>query len=178
MLCFKPARSLARILCAALMLTLASFSTHAAPAAGASTTWSIAWPILRLPDMTADVIGTTLLFRVRNLGNAASPATVTRVECFTNAASQTGDPCLPDVHYVVIPNVVLPPGTSMSAPNVWNVPIGGLDAGGGYTTFGLNIRSAPGVTNGLKFRVCADATGLLAEWSEANNCTTIVHDWP
>lgn len=173
----KFARTVLSCLCALFILGAAALPTHAAPTSGASTTWSVAWPILRLPDMTADVVGFTLLFRVRNLGNGASPATVTRVECFTNAASQTGDPCLPNVHYEIIPNVVLPPGTSMSAPNSWNVPIGGLDAGG-YTTFGLNIRSAPGVTNGLKFRVCADSTMLLAEWSESNNCTTVVYSWP
>lgn len=173
---FRLSVALVKMLGGLLMAALVGLPAAAAPSSGTSSTWSVAWPILRLPDLTADVIGTTLLFRVRNLGNGASPATITRVECFTNAAAQTGDPCVPNVHYVLIPNVVLPPGTSMSAPNIWNVPIGGLDAGG-YTTFGLNIHSAPGVA-ALKFRVCADATALLGEWSEANNCTTVVHSWP
>jgi hypothetical protein len=138
-------------------------------------------PVLSIakPDLVADGIGTTnLLFRVRNIGRANSPATITKVECFTNAAAALGDPCQPNVHYVTLPGVVLPPGTSMSSPNTWRVPVGGLDAVTGFTTFGLNIRSASGVNNGLKFRVCAEAAEVVAESNETNNCSVFVYNWP
>jgi hypothetical protein len=135
--------------------------------------------LVKRPDLVADGIGTTtLLFRVRNIGSANSPASVTRVECYSNAAGPAGDRCLPNVHYVVVPGVVLPPGTTMSGPNVWLVPVGGLDAVTGFTTFGLNIRSAPNVTNGLKFKVCADGPNTIAEFNEVNNCQWFVYSWP
>jgi hypothetical protein len=133
------------------------------------------------PDLVADLVpgGANPLFRIKNIGNGKAPATIASVTCYLNGNSATGDPCQPRLHYVELPGVVLPPGTSMSAPNVWRVPIGGLDATTGFTTFALNIRSAPGLpASGLKFIVCADAGQTVMESSESNNCYTFSYSWP
>jgi hypothetical protein len=123
--------------------------------------------------------GSNPLFRIKNIGNKSAPATLAKVTCYVNGNSATGAPCQPQLHYVDLPGVVLPPGTSMSAPNVWRVPIGGLDAITGFTTFGLNIRSAPGLpASGLKFTVCADAGETVVESNESNNCYTFSYSWP
>jgi hypothetical protein len=132
-------------------------------------------------DLIADLApgGSNPLFRIKNIGNKSAPATLAKVTCYVNGNSATGAPCQPQLHYVDLPGVVLPPGTSMSAPNVWRVPIGGLDAITGFTTFGLNIRSAPGLpASGLKFTVCADAGETVVESNESNNCYTFSYSWP
>jgi archaellum component FlaG (FlaF/FlaG flagellin family) len=137
--------------------------------------------VLAKADLVADIVpgGTNPLFRIKNIGNKNSPATLASVTCYLNGNSATGDPCQARVHYVEQPGVLLPPGTSMTAPNVWRIPIGGLDAGTGFTTFALNIRSAPGLpASGLKFKVCADASETVAESNETNNCYTFSYSWP
>ncbi len=134
---------------------------------------------IKKPDLIADVTGYTLLFRVRNVGTANSPASITRVMCYTNTAGPPTERCVEGTHFVVLPHVVLPAGTTKAGSNVWNVPTGGMDASTGFTTFGLNIKTTPALqAQGLRFQVCADGPAAIAELNEANNCMWLVHNWP
>jgi hypothetical protein len=131
------------------------------------------------PDLIAENAGSQFLFRVRNVGAANSPASVARVMCYTNVAGPPSERCAEGTHFVVLPGVVLPPGTTKAGGNVWNVPIGGLDAVTGFTTFSLNIKTVPALqAQGLRFQVCADGPSAIAESNEGNNCQWFVHNWP
>jgi CARDB len=134
---------------------------------------------IKKPDLIAENAGPSFLFRVRNVGTANSPASVTRVMCYTNVAGPPTERCVEGTHFVVLPGVVLPPGTTKAGSNVWNVPTGGLDAGTGFTTFSLNIKTVPALQQqGLRFQVCADGPATIAELNEGNNCQWFVHNWP
>jgi hypothetical protein len=134
---------------------------------------------VKKPDLIAENAGPQFLFRVKNVGTAAAPASVTRVMCYSNAAGPPTDRCVEGTHFVVLPNVVLPPGTTKAGGNVWNVPVGGLDAATGFTTFSLNIKTVPALQQqGLRFQVCADGPSAIAELNEANNCQWFVYNWP
>jgi hypothetical protein len=134
---------------------------------------------IKKPDLIAESAGPSFLFRVRNVGTANSPASVTRVMCYTNVAGPPTERCVEGTHFVVLPGVVLPPGTTKAGSNVWNVPTGGLDATTGFTTFSLNIKTVPALQQqGLRFQVCADGPAAIAELNEGNNCQWFVHNWP
>jgi hypothetical protein len=135
--------------------------------------------LAKKPDLVADVMGPQFLFRVKNIGAANSPASVTRVMCYTNVAGPPSERCVEGTHFVVLPNVVLPPGTTKAGGNVWNVPTGGLDATTGFTTFSLNIKTVPALQQqGLRFQVCADGPSAITESNEGNNCMWTVYNWP
>jgi hypothetical protein len=168
-------------------LALVSAFAHASnvqPAPGATQPGARSQtPVLQAnkkPDLVAEAAGgPTLLFRVKNVGTAASPASVTRVMCYTNTAGAPTERCVEGTHFVVLPSVVLPPGTTKAGGNVWMVPVGGLDAATGFTTFGLNIKTVPALQQqGLRFNVCADAPGAINELNEGNNCQWFVYNWP
>lgn len=135
--------------------------------------------LVKRPDLVGESMGPQFLFRVRNIGTANSPASITRVMCYTNTNGPPTERCVEGTHYVVLPNVVLPPGTTKAGSNVWNVPTGGLDAGTGFTTFSLNIKTVPALQmQGLRFQVCADGPGAIVELNESNNCQWFVYNWP
>jgi hypothetical protein len=134
---------------------------------------------LKKPDLVGEMMGPQFLFRVRNIGTANSPASVTRVMCYTNVAGPPSERCVEGTHFVVLPGVVLPPGTTKAGSNVWNVPTGGMDATTGFTTFSLNIKTVPALQQqGLRFQVCADGPTAIAELNEGNNCQWSVYNWP
>ncbi len=134
---------------------------------------------VKKPDLVAELPGPQFLFRVRNIGSAASPASVTRVMCYTNTAGPPTERCVEGTHFVVIPSIVNPPGTTKAGSNVWNVPVGGLDAVTGFTTFSLNIKTVPALQQqGLRFQVCADGASAINELNEGNNCSWSVYNWP
>jgi hypothetical protein len=123
--------------------------------------------------------GPQFLFRVKSIGTAASPASTTRVMCYTNVAGPPTERCVEGKHFVVIPSIVNPPGTTKAGSNVWNVPTGGLDAATGFTTFSLNIKTVPALQQqGLRFQVCADGASAINELNEGNNCQWSVYNWP
>lgn len=160
-------------------LSFASPTTQQPGATPQRATQSLALRAIPKPGLTAELTGPQFLFRVKNIGTAASPASVTRVMCFTNEAGPPTEPCVKGKHFVVIPGVVNPAGTTKAGGNVWNVPIGGLDAGTGFTTFSLNIKTAPALLHeGLRFQVCADGPSAINELNEGNNCQWAVHTWP
>jgi hypothetical protein len=136
-------------------------------------------PSLKKSDLVAEMAGPQFLFRVKNIGTAASPASVTRVMCYTNTAGPPTERCEEGKHFVVVPGVVNPPGTTKAGSNVWNVPTGGLDAATGFTTFSLNIKTVPALQQqGLRFQVCADGPSAINELNEGNNCQWSVYNWP
>lgn len=135
--------------------------------------------IAKKPDLTAEIAGPQFLFRVKNIGTANSPASVTRVMCYTNAAGPPTERCVEGTHFVVLPHVMLPPGTTKAGGNVWNVPTGGMAAATGFTTFSLNIKTVPALQQqGLRFQVCADGPSAISELNEGNNCQWSVYNWP
>jgi hypothetical protein len=136
-------------------------------------------PTLKKADLTAEMAGPQFLFRVKNIGTANSPASTTRVMCYTNTAGPPSERCVEGTHFVIVLGVLNPPGTTKAGGNVWMVPTGGLDATTGFTTFSLNIKTVPALQQqGLRFQVCADAPNAIAELNEANNCQWSVYNWP
>lgn len=185
----QPVSSVRAIVASLMVLGFASAASanpaaNPAPSSAARTpTPSVAQrpdlKIAKKPDLTAELAGPQFLFRVKNVGAANSPASITRVMCYTNAAGPPSERCAEGTHFVVLPNVVLPPGTTKAGGNVWNVPTGGLDAVTGFTTFSLNIKTVPALQQqGLRFQVCADGSSAIAESNEGNNCQWSVYNWP
>jgi hypothetical protein len=177
------------VVAAALCISSASVVVAANPnsaqpiastrATGATVAQQPGVSAIKKPDLIAENAGPSFLFRVRNIGTANSPASVTRVMCYTNVAGPPTERCVEGTHFVVLPGVVLPPGTTKAGGNVWNVPTGGLDAATGFTTFSLNIKTVPALQQqGLRFQVCADGLATIAELNEGNNCQWFVHNWP
>lgn len=167
-------------------LTLLAAVAHASnvtPAPGATLpgtrTQGTVVQQIKKPDLIAESAGPQFLFRVKNVGTANSPASMTRVMCYTNTAGAASERCVEGTHFVVNPTIVNPPGTTKAGGNVWQVPTGGLDAMTGFTTFSLNIKATPAFNaQGLRFQVCADAANAIAEINEANNCQWFVYNWP
>lgn len=134
---------------------------------------------IKKPDLVAESAGPQFLFRVKNVGSANSPASTTRVMCYTNTAGSPSERCVEGTHFTVNPSIINPPGTTKAGGNVWLVPTGGLDAVTGFTTFSLNIKATPAFNaQGLRFQVCADAVNAIAELNEGNNCQWFVYNWP
>jgi hypothetical protein len=130
------------------------------------------------PDLIVQSLADTKLpmFTVKNIGNAQSPPSMVQVHCHT----VTGIACSPNVHYNNVPASPPSPGTMMTAPNVWRISIGALDAldtPGGHAKLHLSVLPK-NQTAGLKFSVCADIGATVNESNETNNCATWVFKPP
>lgn len=166
-----------------LSLAAASYASNVQPAPGATQpgvrAQGPAVLAVKKPDLLAENAGPQFLFRVKNIGTANSPASTTRVMCYTNTAGPPSERCVEGTHFNVNPSIVNPPGTTKAGGNVWLVPTGGLDATTGFTTFSLNIKATPAFNaQGLRFQVCADAVNAIGELNEGNNCQWFVYNWP
>jgi hypothetical protein len=113
------------------------------------------------------------MFAVKNVGTAKSGQSMVQVQCHT----VSGAACMPDVHYSNVPAAPPSPGTMMTAPNMWRIPVGALDAAGGEVKLHISVLPKNQI-DGLKFNVCADVTAVIAESSETNNCATFVFKLP
>ncbi len=126
---------------------------------------------LKKPDLTVQPAPESKLpiFTVKNVGNANAGPFMVQVQCHT----VSGAACLPDIHYGNVPASPPSPGTMMTAPNVWRIPVAALNAAGGQVKLHLSVlpKNQP---SGLKFNVCADTASTVSESSESNNCAIFV----
>jgi hypothetical protein len=175
--------SIASILLTATASTLAAASDMSSNAIGPPRTNSTivgqAKPFPR-PDLIVQPVSEVKLpmFLVKNVGAANSGQSIVQVQCHTMPAAAAGVPCMPNVHYVNVIASLPSPGTMMTAPNVWRIPVGVLSASGGEAKLHVSVIPKANQTNGLKFRVCADVTEAIVESSETNNCATFVFNLP
>jgi hypothetical protein len=159
------------------LATAADKSSNATGPQSSNTTKAQAFP---RPDLTVQPVSETKIpmFVVKNVGASNAAQSIVQVQCVTQPAAAAGEPCMPNLHYVNVPAAPPSPGTMMTAPNVWRIPVGPLSASGGEVKLHVSVISKANQVNGLKFSVCADATAVIVESSEANNCSNFVFKPP
>jgi hypothetical protein len=174
--------SITPILLMTLLSTLATASEKSSNATGPQSTnttkaQALAFP---RPDLIVQPVYETKIpmFVVKNVGTSNSGQSIVQVQCYTVPAAAAGVPCVPNVHYVNVIAAPPSPGTMMTAPHVWRMPVGALSASSGQSKLHVSVIPKANQANGLKFSVCADVTAALIESNEANNCTTFVFNPP
>jgi hypothetical protein len=176
--------SIASILLTVTVSTLAAATDMSSNAIGPprtnSTTIMGQTKPLPRPDLIVQPVSEVKLpmFLVKNVGAANSGQSIVQVQCHTMPAAAAGVPCMPNVHYINVIASPPSPGTMMTVPNVWRIPVSSLSASGGEAKLHVSVIPKANQTNGLKFRVCADVTEAIVESSETNNCATFVFNLP